>query len=328
MLKHLFSSVFVIAQFMGVSIPEALQETEYVYIVPTVSSSVVESAAGELPIDRFGWELADKVRVEATAPVPTGELYGPSVDVATAIVIDVETGQVLWQKNPERVVPMASITKLMTALVWFDHQPPDGLQHVHTFAPEEDTPLGKELNLPHGTKLTAFDLLRSSLVGSDNDTALALAHTTGLSDADYLAAMNRKADLLSMEHTNFTDQTGLSAQNTATAHDIARLAVAAFANPVIEEPAGMIEHLQETAEQGIFSRVRTTNLLLYDDSLEIIAGKTGYTDEAGYCVVVKARVPGSEREVISVVLGSPTDEGRFSSTKTLLDWTFSHYSWK
>jgi len=312
---------------MGLSIPEALQETDYVYIVPTVASGIVEHEGGDLPIDRFQWQLDDKKETEVAPPVPRGDLYGPPLEVTTAIVVDVETGQVLWQKNPDRVVPIASITKLMTALVWFDYQPADGFNHVHTFAPEEDTPAGKELNLPHGAQLTAFDLLRSSLIGSDNDTALALAHTTEMSDDDFILAMNRKASALSMDQSTFADQTGLSDKNTASAHDVARLAIAAFNNPEIEEPAGMTEHLQETADEGVFSRVLTTDELLYDSEFNVVAGKTGYTDEAGYCLVVKVKVPNSEREVVSVVLGTPSNDGRFNSTKTLIDWTFTHYDW-
>lgn len=187
--------------------------------------------------------------------------------------------------------------------------------------------MGKELNLPEGEKLKAFDLLRSSIVGSDNDTALALAHTTGFSDQVYVGLMNEKARALSMKKSTFVDQTGLSAQNVSTPHDIARLAREAFSVPEIQQPAKMSEHRQETVDSHRLTRVFTTNKLLYDSELQLIGGKTGYTEEAGYCLVVQARVPNTDREVIVVVLGAPTEQGRFDEAKKVLLWTFSHYAW-
>ncbi len=334
MLQHFFLTVAVIIQLMNVGIPEALQAAEVVYIVPTVESGVVALEGDQqLAIDRFRWrlemkkEVAVQLPIVEQPPVPRGTLEGPSIEAGAAIVVDEATGQVLWQKNPDDVLSMASITKLMTALTWFDYQPAAGLEHIHTFAPEDNAPLGKELNLPYGTQLTAFNLLRTSIIASDNDTALALAHTTGLSDEEFVAAMNKKALELGMTSAQFVDQTGLGQGNMATVSDIAKMGIAAFSNPDIAEPAGMKIHLQETVDGAIFSRVTTTNKLLYDDSIQVIAGKTGFIDEAGYCLIIKTQVPNSDRSIITVVLGTDSDEARFVETKKLLDWAFETYDW-
>jgi D-alanyl-D-alanine carboxypeptidase (penicillin-binding protein 5/6) len=183
------------------------------------------------------------------------------------------------------------------------------------------------LNLPEGEKLTTFDLLRSSIIGSDNDTAMALAHSTGYSNQVFVGLMNEKARMLSMKHSSFADQTGLSAKDVSTPHDIALLAAEAFSKPEIQEPAHMAEHKQETVDTHHFSRVVTTDQLLYDRDLTITGGKTGYTEEAGYCFVVQAQVPGSDRQIIAVVLGTQTEQARFDEAKKLLQWSFAHYNW-
>jgi D-alanyl-D-alanine endopeptidase (penicillin-binding protein 7) len=206
------------------------------------------------------------------------------------------------------------------------------MDHVHTFAPEQDTVYGKELNLGHGEQLKAFDLLRSSIVGSDNDTALGLVATTEAGDGQFVEWMNEKAYMIGMENTHFDDATGLSSANTSTVGDIARLALYAFRQEEIQEPASMREHYQRTVESDKLTRVATTNKLLYDADVEIIGGKTGYITEAGYCLVVQARVHSPEgeepRDIIAVVLGADSEQGRFDQVKKLILWTQAHYSWE
>ena len=316
MLNQFLISVAIMSQLLGMSLPQVLQED--LYIVPTIVEDQEQT---------FEWRVLEHLRSEFDTPLKLDNEKGPDTDIRSGIIMDVNTQQILWQKNPDMVVPIASITKLMTALTWLEHQPSAGLDHVHTFAPEEDTPNGKELNLSHGEQLRAFDLLRSSIVGSDNDTALALAHSSDYSDAEYVEFMNKKAESLSMTNTTFVDQTGLSQHNVSTPLDVARLAREAFSKRSIQEPAQMTSHVQETVDTGKLTRVFTTNRLLYDDDLEVTAGKTGYIPEAGYCVVVQVRDPQSGREIIVVVLGVDTDQGRFDEAKKLSLWTFEHYAW-
>lgn len=321
MLDNILLSLAIMSQLSGTPLPEAVEQLQEVYIVPTQAEQ------------EFEWRLEDRVRSAFTPPIYAEENFdvlqeGPNIAAAAALVMDVNTGAVLWQKNPDDVRSIASITKLATVQVWMDNMPADEFAHVHTFSPAEDTPGGKELNLAYGQKLTAFDLLRSSIVASYNDTAVALAHTTGLSDEEFIALMNRKARALGMEHTTFVDQTGLEEGNRATVYDIALLARGAFAQPEIQEPAAMTEHKQQVVDSETTLRAFTTDKLLYDPELTIVGGKTGYTDEAGYCVVVQVREPESGRDMIAVVLGTESDDARFTEAKKLIQWTFAHYEWK
>ncbi len=312
-MQEFLISITIIAQVLGITIPQAVIEDAY--IVPTTIDSTLEV------------RVMDTIRSKYAPPQRASEDWAPDIDARGALIMDAATKNVLWQKNPDDIIPIASITKLMTALVWLENQPADGMSHVHTFAPEQDTIGGKELNLAHGEKLRAFDLLRSSIVGSDNDTALGLVHTTTLGDQGFIDAMNHKAETVGMTNTSFADPTGLSANNISTPYDIALLAREAFRQPEIQQPASMSEHLQETVDSGKKTRVATTNKLLYDSSLQITGGKTGYTTEAGYCLVVQARVPDTERDVIAVVLGTNAESARFEQAKKALLWTFEHYAW-
>lgn len=317
MFEQLVVTIAIISRLSDMSLSDAFLQSQAEYIVPTVKER-----------DAFSWHIQPQIRMKSEPPIPINHTdHGPQVQATSAIVMDVDTQRILWQLNPDEQRSIASLTKLMTALVWFDHQPAEGLDAVYTLTEKEHTRDGKELNLPSGETLRAFDLLRSSIVGSDNDTALALARSSGLSDEAFVARMNHKARALGMTHSAFVDPTGLSGENSATVHDVAVLARHAFFNPHIQEPAQMKEHLQETVDSHIFTRVRTTNRLLFDSSVQVMGGKTGYTHAAGYCVALQVREPNSGRDMIVVVLGAESDSGRFTEAKKLIDWTVAHYEW-
>lgn len=334
--SYIVGLIFSIPLFSVGALPLAIHEEPYV--VPTVVEQQAESDAGTVLEESFQQRIMNAIRTEYQAPVKTTEDQGPDVAASAALIMDVSTERVLWQKNPDDQLPIASITKLMTALTWLDHMPSAGMEHVHTFAPEQDTVYGKELNLGHGEQLTAFNLLRSSLVGSDNDTALGLVASTEAGDGQFVEWMNEKAHSIGMDNTTFDDATGLSAANRATVEDVARLALYAFRQEDIQVPASMAVHEQRTVESNRLTRVATTNKLLYDRDVEIIGGKTGFITEAGYCLVVQARVyEGGDtdeggyavpRDIIAVVLGADTEQGRFDEVKKLILWAQAHYSWE
>lgn len=326
MFEQLLFTIAIIARLSDSSLADALETAEDHYIVPTVTAAPAEASAQE-HTDAFEWRIMPDLRTTAKPPLPKDKDRGPELQAKSALVMDVETQRILWQYYPDDQRSVASITKLMTALTWFDNQPTDGLNAVYTMSARENTIEGKELNLPLGEKLTTLNLLRSSIVGSDNDTALALAHSTPLTDDEFIQKMNRKAKAIGMTHTTFVDPTGLSDDNVSTAYDIALLAKHAFYNPQIQQPAQMKQHDQRTVESNMLTRVRTTNKLLYDPSVQIVGGKTGYTIQAGYCVVVQVREPTSKRDMIVVILGAPTDNGRFTEAKKLIEWTTQHYAW-
>lgn len=333
MLSHAITGFVIISSLLKVPLPIAIGAD--VYPVPTVKNASAEQmVATEEKTGDFEWRLLKKLHGEYNVPAPAkkSDSIDPIIQAKAAIIVDGRSQHVLWQKNPDEPLPIASITKLMTTLVWFDHQPLAGLEHIHTVAPEENRPLGKEIDLPLGTKISAQNLLHGSLIASNNDMMVALAHTTAIPDKQYIEFMNKKARALGMNQTTFADMTGLSSANRATIGDVARLARVAFWNKRVEEPAGQATHFQESADGAIRYQVVTTNHLLYEKDLEIIAGKTGYIPAAGYNLVVKVRVPESaggtqEDYVIVAVLGTASDAARFEQAKRALDWAFQEYQW-
>ncbi|MCW1930195.1 MAG: hypothetical protein KIH62_002655 [Candidatus Kerfeldbacteria bacterium] len=278
----------------------------------------------------FEWRLHSSAQPEIQALAPRAKDLdrGPELNARTAVVIDEASGAVLWQLNPDHIQAIASTTKLMTALVWLEHQPDGGFFAQHTFDENDDAPEGKELDLPMGETMTIYNIWRSTLVGSDNDTALALAHSSTLSHEQFVAAMNQKARSMGVARTRFVDPTGLSALNVSSAEDLARIARAAFSRSEVVEATTMTEHIQETVDTKFRTTVHTTNTLLFDREITVTAGKTGFIDEAGYCVVERIQVPGTQRNIIVVILGTETEADRFSEAKKLAQWAFTHFVWK
>lgn len=328
MVNVYIAGIAIIAAMLGIPVPKALEQE--VYLIPTLIDTLEKKGDTETWMQNFEWRLGQQKQpeVQKRAPKKLDWDQGPELHVAAAIVIDEASGAILWQENPDRVAPIASITKLMTALVWLDHQPSGGFNALYTFSGRDNAPFGKELNLPVGSEMNLFNIWHSTLIGSDNDTALALAHSTGLSDDAFVGAMNDKARALGLSHAHFAEPTGLSSDDITSVEDVARLALAAFSTDEIAETTVRPSHIQETTNSSIRTVVHTTNLLLRDSDLTVTGGKTGFTDEAGYCVVVRVQVPDTARNVVVVILGAESDLGRFAEAKKLFEWTMAHYTWK
>ena len=226
------------------------------------------------------------------------------------LVVD-GAGMPLVSKNPRIQSAPASITKLMTALVFLEHNP--GWKKNITLQQSDDT---KPARIPFAPKetVTAYDLFMGMLVGSNNNAAKALARSTGMSEAAFVAAMNAKAAHLKMYHTVFTDTSGLDAHNASTVEDVLRLSRSAFKqkdiSAALAASAYTIKGLSSKRTYG----VRTTNALLV--SAPHIKGKTGYIDESGYNFVGSVQ---TRRGTVSVALfGAPTSAARFDIVKQIL----------
>ena len=176
---------------------------------------------------------------------------------------------------------------------------------------------------PYPAKLLLFgeytvlsDLLRMSLMVSDTCATRVIARESGLSREDFHAAMNRKALALGMTHTRYVETTGLDERNVSTAADIARVLEVAAKNPLIHEITTTQKYEVATAKRSHF--IGNTNRLLYSD-YEIVGGKTGFINEAGYCFATWIRTQG--RDLIAVVLGAPTNATRFADVVRLIQRT-------
>ena len=228
-----------------------------------------------------------------------------------AIVVDPATDQVLFDKNADSSVPIASLSKLMTAMVFLG-QNPDLSRSV--VVSREDWKGAGHTQLRVGEVVELRDLLHMSLMCSDNCATRTLARESGLSPADFLAHMNRKAAELGMTHTSFVESTGLDERNVSTAADVARMLRAAAAMPLIRQISTTREYHFLSARRQ--HAIRNTDRLLYGNRYEILGGKTGFISEAGYCFATWIRTEG--REMIAVVLGAPTAATRFADTVRLV----------
>ncbi|MEM5274295.1 D-alanyl-D-alanine endopeptidase [Cupriavidus taiwanensis] len=234
---------------------------------------------------------------------------------SVALVMDQNSNEVLFQKNAGAVLPIASITKLMTALVVMDSRLP--MDEVLTITEEDrDTEKHSSSRLRFGTQLTRQELLLLALMSSENRAASALGrHYPGGLPA-FVQAMNRKARELGMNDSHFVDSSGLSSSNVSSATDLVRMVNAAYRNPTIREYSTQTEH--EVNVLGRTQHYVSTNRLVRGGNWEIGLQKTGFISEAGQCLVMQARVHG--RNVVMVFLDSSGKLSRFADANRVKDW--------
>ena len=312
-MPYAFATILIISQFL---LPGVVDE---VVFVPTVYDQqeqveVIMEPVGvpQLPLSKDKYPT----RVNQDA-------LGPNINAKSAIVIDYKTGLPLWQKNPELVLPIASLTKLMTALVLLDLGL-DWSQEVEINA-DDNSIEGARLKVPTGVKVTLEDVFRAMLVGSANNATQTLVSATGLGEAAFVEKMNQKAFDLGLENTVFVEPTGLSENNVSTVVDYVKIAKEAFSKEKVRSLSVLQEHLMETTD-GQFIQVKNTNKLVRESYLNIAGSKTGFTYEAGYCLVMLLQNQAGD-QIISLVLNSETDIIRQNDSKAIEAWTFGNYQW-
>ena len=240
----------------------------------------------------------------------------------SALVLD-QTGQrVLYAKNVDAVVPIASITKLMTALVVLDSGLP--LDEPITISKEDRDGLkGTRSRLAVGMTVTRDDLLRLALMASENRAAAALARAYPGGTSAFVAAMNRKAVELGMWHTRFVDGTGLSSGNVSNAQDLSRLVGAAHRHPLIREYTTDTRYTVRLAN-GRKMQFSNSNRLGRSSSWDIGLSKTGYISEAGRCLVLQAQIAATP--VIIILLDSWGKFTRVGDANRIKKWIESNSS--
>ena len=244
---------------------------------------------------------------------PVGVVYARN-----AIVVDPTTDEVLFQKDSSRTVPIASLTKLMTALVFLEQKPDLDRQVEVT---RVDLSGAGHTRLRNGEQVALGDLLHMSLMSSDNCATRVLARNAGLSVDDFVARMNTEAASLGMRNTRYVEPTGLDERNVSTAADIARVLRAAGEQPLIHRVTTTPTYLftSEWRNRPVLHEVHSTDRLLKSSRYEIACGKTGFINEAGYCFAAWLRTGG--RNLIAVVLGAPTAATRFADVVRLVQHT-------
>jgi D-alanyl-D-alanine endopeptidase (penicillin-binding protein 7) len=244
------------------------------------------------------------------------DAHVPKLRSNIAYIFDEQAGMPIFEKNSRLVVPIASITKLMTAMVLLDAQL--GLdEEVTVEAADLDRLRGTHSRLKVGMTFTRSELLKLALMASENRAAAALSRSYPGGRRALVAAMNAKASELGMCDTRFADPTGLSEENVSTAPDLAKLVAAAREYPLIQRYTTSATHLVE-GKGGRDLRFVNTNPLVRNVSWDIGVSKTGYISEAGRCLVMEANIEG--RPMIIILLDSWGKYSRVGDANRIRKW--------
>jgi D-alanyl-D-alanine endopeptidase (penicillin-binding protein 7) len=293
---------------------------------PAVAATSAESnpvVRAKATVSSGGTAMSSRRKARVTAERPSSAqklgLHGTedALDLksSAALVIDQDTDEVLFSKNAEAVLPIASITKLMTAIVVLDAaQPMDEPLKVSKVS--LDTPKNNRSRLQVGTTLTRGELMHLALMSSENRAAYSIgaAYPGGL--PALVEAMNRKALELGMNDSHFVEPTGLSSDNRSSAQDLALLVKAAYQHPVLREYSTATDASVAVGRRTV--QFRTTNSLVRNPSWEIGLQKTGYISEAGRCLVMQAQLAG--RKLIMVLLDSAGRYSRVGDAERIRRW--------
>lgn len=278
---------------------------------PSAESFAAESAKVRKAASSKAGKSRHASARRSAKPVPAM----PKLRSGSAAVVDLESGRILFEKNADEVSPIASITKLMTAMVVLDSAASLG-DELEVTRDDVDREKYSRSRLPVGSRLTREDALLVALMASENRAASVLARNYPGGTEAFVAAMNAKAIELGLHNTHFDDPTGLSSANVSTASELVSLVSAAHRYPLIRE----FSTTQRTTLQLGKRRVSfgNTNALVKNRYWEISLSKTGYIREAGKCLVMQAWVDG--RPVAVILLDSYGRLTRLADAKRIRDW--------
>lgn len=253
---------------------------------------------------------------------------GVQIEGSSGLVFDVESGKVLFAKNPEEVRSIASLTKLMTALVFLDTNP--NWEAYVTYKQQDETNIGS-VKIYRGDTVQLEDIFNVALAASDNNSIHTLIRATGMSEEIFVKRMNEKASELGMENTSFEEPTGLSDNNVSTVFDLGKLIYEASKSERLKETLTM-ENFSVTTKEGRVRRLKVTDQLLggilNQGRYEIEIGKTGYIPSAGYCFGAMINDSEKNAKIIALSLNGPEPFSRFQDVKAMSIWAFENFDWK
>ncbi len=252
------------------------------------------------------------------------ESLGISITAHSAIVVDEDSGTILFSKNPDEKRPIASLSKLMTAMVFLENNPG---WNVSVEVQQKHRTVGSNMKVPNGTQLTTKQLFDLMLIGSKNDAALALVEATSLSQYAFVRKMNEKSIALGLDTTFFVEPTGLNENNVSSATDIAKMLHFALEYPEIQKSTSTNFYFGPDFIEA------NTNLDLLESYLNdkvsytIVGGKTGFITESGYCLTSMFQ-NSEDNTIIAVALGSDDITARHHEVKAMATWTYDNYDWR
>lgn len=291
----------------------------------------------------------------APIPVQKTDKIAPIIEADISLALDINSGIFLYEKNIHQKTPIASLTKLMTAIIILEENELDEIVTVSQNAAE--TP-GSKIWLFPGEKITVKNLLTATLIASANDAAVALAEHNADTETDFVKKMNQKAQKLGLKNTHFTNCVGFDhEENYSTGFDLTILGLSALKHPFIQKYVRK-KHLTVTSINNQKHEIETTNKIL-GGFLNVTGLKTGHTENAGYCLLATAEGPSPDslinsttdlspesptsektneennqpqttsdklanRPILTLVINSPD---RFQESKILINWVYESYLW-
>ena len=247
------------------------------------------------------------------------------VNAKSAVLMDSESGEVLYAKNADEALPPASVTKIMTLLLVMEAVDSDiiSLDDMVTVSENAASMGGSQVYLEPGEEMTVEEMLKCVVVSSANDAAVALAEKIGGSEASFVQLMNEKAKELGMNNTNFENTTGLD-DNTVN-HNISAYDIALMSKELITKHPKILDYTtiwMDTIRGGTFGLSNTNRLIRFYNGATGL--KTGSTSKAGFCISATAKR--DDMHLIAVIMGAETRDVRNSAAASLLDWGFANYS--
>ena len=252
---------------------------------------------------------------------------GPSVAAKSAVLMDMVTGQVLYEQNAHEALPPASVTKVMTLLLIMEAIDSGRIGWDDTVTASEAAAAkgGSQVYLKVGETMTVTDMVKSIAVSSANDCACAMAELICGSEGAFVEAMNEKAKALGMEHTHFLNCTGLDDDPQASNHLTCAMDIAVMSRELMMKHPDIRKFTtiwMDTIRDGAFGLSNTNKLVRFYPGATGL--KTGFTQKAGYCLSATAQRDGME--LVAVVMGAESSKDRFNACKQLLDYGFANYA--
>ncbi len=253
--------------------------------------------------------------------IPASE---PTVSAWSAVVVRESDGKILWDKNSQKVSPLASLTKIIAAQVFLDTNPT--LSSVVTYLKQDEDynylyckpGESAKLTVKDGETMTLQDLLYSALVGSANNAVESLVRNSGLTRDEFIAKMNDKVHEWGATSTSFVEPTGLSEKNMSSPSDYAIITKEAFVNPLIKKISITTSYTFSTINTKVKHTIKNTDKLITSGKYDIIGSKTGYLNEAKYCLMT--RVKTALGNLIVVNFGSDNKTANFSDNEKLINY--------
>jgi D-alanyl-D-alanine endopeptidase (penicillin-binding protein 7) len=278
-------------------------------LAPAVSFGAVAKKVAKKPV------VKPVAKVKVVAP--------PRVTAQAWVVADAKTGAVVASYRPDAQRSIASLTKLTTVKVATRDLKLD-LNQVVAMASEDEVGGGR-LRMNVGTPVLARDLVAAALAGSANNAANAIARATGLTRAQFVTHMNASAAAMGLKQTHFVEPTGIEAGNVSTAREVLKMSLDAFHNDLVLSMTSAPHYTIAVVDSADVHNINNTNALVRDAAVDVVAGKTGFTYEAGYALTTRLAKSGKS-DLIVVVLGSSTKNRSFSEAKALAQWAWKYKS--